>query len=408
MNEEEKKVTEEQEEIEEQEEQEEDLLDNQEEFTYSVDNNNINNDYNKNYETKSMIYILVGVVILFLIIILLIFLVNKKDKKVSKFSEIETNLVTAAKKYYEKNPEQLPQIEGNNISIDAEKLIENSFLKPFSEMVDENVQCTGTVKVYKNAESYSYFPYLNCGQNYKSTRLSEKIIEDNLVTTGNGLYKTDNEYRFRGEYPNNYIKFDKNTWRIIKINEDNTINMVLIEKKPEKSEWDDRYNNDYSGYTGKNEFKISRMYDYLKESYEENKYVSEENKNLLTKNKLCIGKISEEETLISQMNTCSETYDDLYIGLVTAKDILEPSLDENCKTTYDISCTNYNYFNTLEIGWTLNASSQKSSRVFTASRGAIIAKEASNNNTIRPVININGDVLYKSGNGTEETPYVIE
>jgi hypothetical protein len=405
MDEKEKKLEEEQIEEEEQEES----IDNEEEFTYTIDNNGINNDYNKNdYQKKSMIYILIGVGFLFLIIVSIIVFVNKKEKKVSKYSEIEEKLVIAAKRYYEKYPEQLPQIEGNKISIDAEKLIENSYLKPFSEMVEENVKCTGTVKIYKNEKEYAYFPFLNCGQDYKSIKFNEKIIEDNLTTTKDGIYKINNEYVFRGEYPNNYIKFDKKIWRIIKINEDESIQMMLIEKKPEKTKWDDRYNNEFKGYSGKNDFRISRILDYLQKSYEKNTYISETNKKILTKHKLCIGKISEYETPISELNVCTETYDDLYIGLLTAKDVLIPSLDENCKSTYDISCTNYNYFNSIDIGWTSNASFQKSNKVYSSSRGAIVSKEASNNNTIRPVININGDVLYKNGKGTEEEPYVIE
>lgn len=266
--------------IEEVEETEEELdeLDDNEEFTYTVDNNNINNDYKKNYEKNSSIYILVGFVILLIIIITLVVVVNKKEKKASGYTDVESRLVSAAKKYYEKYPEQLPQMSVPT-SIDAEKLIENSYLKPFSEMVDEGVECTGHVKIYKNDDNYAYFPYLNCGTNYKSTKLSDKIKEDNLVTDGAGLYKINNEYIYRGEYPNNYVKFNNETWRIVKINDDGSIKLISINKKPEKTIWDDRYNNERNGNTGKNDFTVSRILEELKKSYEENKYVSKDNKS---------------------------------------------------------------------------------------------------------------------------------
>lgn len=394
--------------IEEVEETEEELdeLDDNEEFTYTVDNNTNNND-KKNYEKNSSIYILVGFVILLIIIITLVVVVNKKEKKASGYTDVESRLVSAAKRYYEKYPEQLPQMSVPT-SIDAEKLIENSYLKPFSEMVDENVECTGHVKVYKNDDNYAYFPYLNCGTNYKSTKLSDKIKEDNLVTDGAGLYKINNEYIYRGEYPNNYVKFNNEIWRIVKINDDGSIKLISMSKKLDKTTWDNRYNNEKRGNTGKNDFKISRILEELKKSYEENKYVSKENKELLIKENWCIGKTTEGNTQIENLNLCNDIYEDLYIGLLSIDEILIPSLDENCKNIFDGACTNYNYFTEINVGWTLTASQDNTNIVFLGNQGSIAMKTASAMNNIRPVININPDTLYKSGDGTEKTPYIIE
>ncbi len=396
------------EQIEEQIEEKEELdeLDD-EEFTYTVDNNNINNDYNKKYEKDSYIYVLVGFVILLIIIITLVVVVNKKGKKVSGYSDVESRMVSAAKKYYEKYPDQLPKIENVPMSIDAEKLIQSSFLKPFSEMVKENVECTGLVKVYKNDDIYSYFPYLNCGTSYKSVKLKDKIIEDNLATDGDGLYRINNEYVFRGELPNNYVKFNDSVWRIVKINDDGSVKLLLIEKKPEKIVWDDRYNNERKSKTGKNDFGISRMVDTLKKAYEENKYVNKDNKELLIKKSWCIGKSSEDITEISNLDVCNDTYDDLYIGLLTIDEPLISSLDDTCVKIYDGSCTNYNYFADINVGWTLTANSNRTDEVFMVDQVSLDIKNASYKNIIRPVVNINSDALYKTGDGTEKNPYVI-
>jgi len=393
-------------EIEEQEEQNE--LDD-EEFTYTVDNNNINNDYNKNSEKTSYIYILVGLLVLIIIIVTLVVVVNKKEKKVSGYPGVEAKLVSAAKKYYEKYPEQLPKTDDNAISIEAEKLIQNSFLKPFSEMVDKDVQCTGYVKIYKNDDIYSYFPFLNCGQEYKSTKLSDKIIEENLAQTGeSGLYKENNEYIFRGEYVNNYVKFDNETWRILKINDDRSIKMMLIAKKPEKKVWDDRYNVERNSDSGKNDFAVSRILEELEKAYKENTYVSNENKELLIKKDWCIGKIPDTGTTMANLNACSTLYPNLYIGLITVEESLKPSLEENCKNIFDGACTNYNYLSTINVGWTINAGSEKTYTVFSNNQGAVSVKNASTSMIIRPVVNINADVLYKEGNGTETKPYIIQ
>lgn len=396
------------EEIEEEKEEQDELDElDEEEFTYTIDNNNVNNDYKKNYEKNSSIYMLVGFIILLIIIITLVVVVNKKEKKAAGYTDVETKLVNAAKKYYEKYPEQLPQMSVPT-SIDAEKLIENSYLKPFSEMVDENTQCTGHVKIYKNDDNYAYFPYLNCGTNYKSTKLKDKIIEENLVTEGSGLYKKDNEYIFRGEYPNNYVKFNNDIWRIVKINDDGSIKLLSMNKKPEKIAWDDRYNNERNGNTGKNDFRVSRMLEELTNAYKENKYVSKENKELLIKRNWCIGKTSQEDTPISNLTLCNDVYEDLYIGLLTIDEILIPSLDENCKNIFDGECTNYNYFTEINVGWTLTTGIEKTYTVFSGNQGAVAIRNASVTNNVRPVININPDTLYKSGDGTEKTPYIIE
>ncbi len=401
MNNEEEKI------INETEEKEEKIIKDQEEFTYTVDNNNINGDYNKDDNNKSYIYIFIGVLILFIIIITLVVVVNKKQKKSAGYSTVESKLVKGAEKYYQKYPEKLPK-EDDPVSVTAETLIESSTLKPFSEMVDKETTCTGYVNVYKIGEEYSYYPYLNCGTKYKSMKLNERIIEENLVTEKDGLYKENEQYIFKGEYPNNYIKFNNSTWRILKINEDKSIKIILIDKKPEKNVWDDRFNDEKSNYVGKNNFRQSRILEKLIEVYDNNKYINKENKKLLTKHNWCIGKIPEANTRIDTLNICSDTYNETYIGLITVDEVLKPSLDNNCKEIYDISCTNYNYLFTINTGWTLNTNSSNTYTAFTSNGGTISIKNASNSSIIRPVVNLNKDILYKSGNGTIETPYVID
>ena len=62
----------------------------------------------------------------------------------------------------------------------------------------------------------------------------------------------------------------------------------------------------------------------------------------------------------------------------------------------------------INVGWTLTADKDKTYTVFTGNQGTIGMRNASATNTVRPVININPDTLYKSGDGTEKTPYIIE
>lgn len=378
----------------------------EETFTYTVDNNNVGNGFKKTNTKldKSYIYILIGVLILITIIILIVVVVNSTKK--NSYSEIENKMVTAAKKYYNDNDNLLPISDGGHVKVDAETLIQNSFLKPFSELA-KNENCTGYVEVYKTEEDYTYFPTLNCEGTYNSSKLIDKIKESGTVETGDGLYLVDNEYIFRGEFPNNNVKFDDKNWRIIKINSDNSIKMILTEKEAERNVWDDRYNSTVNSNSGINDFRVSRILEYLENAYNKNIYVSKKNKNLLVKGSWCIGKISQESTNISSLDICNDTYDNLYIGLLQVDEVLKASIDKNCINTDDGECTNYNYFLYIPSTWTINASSDKSYKAFSTSEGYINARDASNPNYVRPVINLNSNVLYKKGNGSSEDPYVI-
>ena len=61
--------------------------------------------------------------------------------------------------------------------------------------------------------------------------LSKSIkLTDNVVTSGDGLYKDsyeDNVYTYRGSNPNNYVSFNNELWRIVSINRsDNTMKII--------------------------------------------------------------------------------------------------------------------------------------------------------------------------------------
>lgn len=386
---------------------EESELDEQETFTYNVDNNNVGGSSRKYDEKNSFMYIVIGLVALVLIILVLIFVSNKSANKNLEYDKIENKMVEATKKYYKNNEDKLPVMENNNTKIQAEELISKEYLKPFNEMTKENVSCEGYVEVYKQEDDYVYFPYLECGDKYRSISLTEKIKEDSLTTEKDGLYSVGEEYIFKGDEPKNNVKFDGSKWKIVKINEDGSIKLIYNEKKTNKAPWDDRYNSDIKGYTGKNDFRISRMLEYLKESYENNEFVGKTNKKYLVKHNWCIGKITNSDVSISSLNLCNDIYSDLYIGLIRADEVIESSLENECKTIFNVACTNYNYFFNIDSGWTLNAIEEKSDRVMYSSHGNIYNKKASDYSTVRPVININPNILYTSGDGTKEKPYII-
>ena len=57
--------------------------------------------------------------------------------------------------------------------------------------------------------------------------------------------------------------------------------------------------------------------------------------------------------------------------------------------------------------WTINASTDKTYKVFSINSGRVSVKDAASMNNMRPVININNNVTITKGTGTKDDPYVI-
>lgn len=385
--------------------EDESLEENKEVFTYTVDNNNINNDYNVYGDNKSYIYIFIGIAILIGIIIMIVTFVNKSSS--SDYDNIMNKMIIAAEKYYDKNNDMLPLSEDVASVVSSDTLIQNNYMKPFSEFVKDDISCTGSVSVYKSNDEYVYFPTLDCGDAYKTISLIQHIKDNSLVTDGDGLYEVNQEYIFKGEYPNNYVSFDDKTWRIVKINKNNTIKLVSLSHKLNDVVWDDRYNSSSSDYSGINDFRVSRLLEYLNKSYNENNIISKNNKKYLAKHNWCIGKLSQDNHLISSINLCNDVYGDLYVGLLQADEIYKASLDKNCLYLEDGECTNYNYFAEIGSSWTMNASTNKTYNVYYVANAMTSYRKASSSMPVIPVVNINSNILYSKGDGTKDNPYVI-
>ena len=140
-----------------------------------------------------------------------------------------------------------------------EKLIELKYLEDYSELKS----CTGSVTVENIDGSYEYNSYLDCGDKYNSKVLLKQIMSDNsVVTTDSGLYNMNNEYVFRGEKVNNYVKFGDRIWRIVKIDSNNDIVLILNDSFNYTRGWDDRYNYDLGYESGYNIYEKSRIKEY--------------------------------------------------------------------------------------------------------------------------------------------------
>lgn len=325
------------------------------------------------------------------------------------YDKIEDKMRTAAQKYYEKNKQLLPS-HGGEVSVDVTTLSSAKFMKSLDKLAPKGVSCTGKVVVKENDGIYSYVPYLDCGEKYTSVELYKKVIDEkNIVTTSNGLYQMNNEYVFRGEEVNNYVQTGEYMWRIVKVTPDNEIQLILSNSKF-KSPWDNRYNIERQNNVGINDYSVSRIRSYLDDLYQENELFSDSLKSKMVAFDLCTTKRTEEVAINDGSIECATTLQDQKVGLLPLYSYINASLDVTCKQSLDAQCQNYNYLGLEEYNWwTLTGDGGNTYRVYSINvSGNTFTSYASNNIYVRPVIQLSNDVMYQSGSGTEEDPYIIQ
>lgn len=350
--------------------------------------------------------IVAGGLIICILIIALISGCNSGKK--FTISDLENKLITLTKKYYQANEGSLPS-EGKSTTVSAQHFVENKKIK--SLKIKSGEECYGEIIVSNNNGYYLYIPKLTCGTNTPIT-LSKKITSnENTVITGNGLYKYNNSYIFRGDTLNNNITFANRNWKIIRINEDGTIR-VMDTTKRESATWDNRYNIDRSTTSGINDYISndinSRIKDTLDDIYISEKEFSDDDRAHFVKHDLCVGKRNEAETVMDGSVECAQIVEDQIFGLIQANEYLLASLDQNCTDTTNASCINYNYLSTFTGStWTITANSENSYKVYKIFSG-LNSSMTSGSGGVKIVAHLNKDILFSEGDGSEETPYIIK
>ena len=367
---------------------------------------------NRDMKKKLMriMLIVVGVLVLLLVVILIISLFSNGNKT---YEEIEEDLKNAAMEYYEVQSGLLPREEGETVTVRASALIDAGYMKPLSEL-REGENCSGRVEVTKIGDNMVYTPYLDCGDNYTTKELYKAVLEQGIVTSGNGLYDMNGEKVYRGDNVNNYVQLDNALFRIVKVTSDNKLLLILNEMESNMSTYfDDRYNPDRMFNSGFNDYRISRIYEYLDRLYNNKLSVtilSSNDKTKLTPFNLCIGKRASTDTTNNNSLECSDVLENQMIGLLTASDFMNASLDANCRATTNKSCQNYNYLRLRETEWWLVTSNSLNNyeAYVVKSAGYIDENQASGYKKIRPTVMLNNNVMIKSGDGSASNPFVLK
>ena len=356
-----------------------------------------------NGEKKKLLIIagaIVGIVILTIIILLIFHAVTNRKMT---FAKVETTVLNATKKYYKDNQTLLPE-NGKQVSISDATLTAGGYLKALNEITAKlEATCTATSVVTNKDGSYRYTVLLDCGDKYTTKTLSSYVQSAGTVTSGDGLYQLNGELVFRGENPNNYIKLSGKLYRIVKIVDNKAL--LIYNERLVAMPWDNRYNIDKAFTVGINDYNVSRIHDKLLTLD-----IITNEKAMLAKQTLYTGKRAESDTYNDGSIEKSNILENQVFGVLPLYDYINASTDNNCMSAATKSCSNYNYLNKYDYSWwTITGDTSTSYNVYSIEEdGTIDIVKANSNNYVRPTVLLESDVLYASGDGTLEKPYLVK
>jgi len=359
-------------------------------------------------------FLIMAGLIICLPIVLIIFLAIIQGCGNNKITheKYEEKMISALQNYA-KDTDKLPTEEGEVLTVELSKLVSKGYLKSTEELLDDTT-CEGSVSVRRNGSSIennnggflSYTVDLKC-KAYSTVHLVDKIKEE-VTTEGDGLYKDNDSYIFKGKKVKNYITFFGQNYRIVSIDKDGVLKLVKAEAEMPEKLWDNKFNVETNRTTGKNIYKDSVMLDYLLNDYANPKKFTEQAKEYMIAYDVCTGKRSATNYEINSSIDCSEKLEKQIISLLNVSDYSKASLDPDCLNLKSLSCNNYNYlYGSASSTWTLNGPLENTYEVILLSNGLMELVNANTYNSYNLVIYIDGNHLYSTGIGSSNDPYVI-
>ena len=276
--------------------------------------------------------------------------------------------------------------------------------KNFILTVNGNTNTSFSLNVEKieDVEEYFYMTILNNNELKKPTT----VVGEEISSTNEGLIEDKDDdgatYYFRGAVDNNYVSFANLIWRIVRINGDGTVRLVLNETIDTLS----TYN------TEETSFKETALYDSLETFYENNLSYYEKN---IANSKFC----SETSITDNKYNAYTRiitneipTFNCLGTSFISRIGTLMVDEIVYAGALYDEENTNYYLYNSEieNLWWTSSLARKDDSSIYpflVSPNGSLTESVASTlYRGVRPVINLSRNTKV-SGSGTLTDPYVV-
>ena len=425
----------------------------------------------------TLVEITVCVVLLVTIFLIVVPKVNTmiNNKKKNAYNSLISTVKDAAQAYVYLNVnivddaiESQGYYEVSIRTLQENELLENKLENP---LTGKNIPSTSIVKIIKNNEEYIYkfsldYQYLleHIIDLYSSeeTRISNGLKKDNTP---------DQNIRYYGSDPNNYVSFNNELWRIIGVFGDN-VKLVRKDSLGELS-WDSSESSVNNGW-GVNEWSQSALKNYLNTMYYggtsvtcyngQNKkevtcptgIIDETAKTLIDNYTWNTGAITwNDATIVNQEagelktipfynaergsvngkictggSICNDTVERTttwtgYVGLPYVTDWAYASSESVCETNmwdgdidtthgrFNMTCKNNNWMHRSNNTWYLSpctySFSDGASHVWNVGNmGYVSFGSAAYTYAVVPSIYLKSNVLIESGAGTSSDPYILK
>ena len=249
----------------------------------------------------------------------------------------------------------------------------------------EMIFCVGSLVlmmvagIYYGYRSLFYYSKQNYRVSAEAATLHGRIINDNkLVKDGDGLHQDTDGHYFKGNVINNYVKYNNRLFRIIRVNNDNTIR-VISDDIGASFMWgvDSKYEN-------------SNLNAWLDNTGDNNSGVYYNTlggvDKLTIKTKYSIDKLEEDKVVPGK---------EKYSSTVTTLGIKD----------YTNAGGKNSFLNIGKVFWILGY--QNESNLYVSTEGSIEETTTYEAYGVRAVLTFNKDVSVTGGFGTKEDPYVI-
>lgn len=305
-------------------------------------------------------------------------------------------------------------IQNKSLDTATDILLNSIFIKSketqnFTIIIENNTATTFELNVKKTNDNEEYF-YATILKNNKVLDNSITKAGDNIAVENEGLIEDVDDagvtYYFRGNVLNNYVLIGSDLWRIIRINGDGTVKLILNGVASDLTNY-------HSALKDVNSFEESNISKALTTYYETNLMDYD---NIIANSKFCIENEKNEANVynsytrlvtnkIPTFNCLGKSYSNK-IGLITPDEVIYAGGSLNLDNTnyYLYNSKIDNYWWTIDIARITNNDFYP----FAVSKEGRLVHSITGIATrgLRPVININKKVMV-TGDGTETNPYVI-
>lgn len=237
------------------------------------------------------------------------------------------------------------------------------------------------IGIYFGARSFYYYGKQNAKLEKETSTLALEVFKNNKVTKEDiGLHQDENGYYFKGKVTNNYVKFANRYFRIIRINNDNTIK-VISEDPAASFPWGDTSSYKDSNlnlWLNKTDNELSGIYYDTIPSINKFLVKTEYTEDILSDSKVKVSK---------------DVYKD-YVTTLTINDYINASGKNS-------------FLNNNKYFWLLGFDSDQMN-LYVDEDGSVESSTSYENYGVKAVITFKKSVKIVSGDGTISNPYIIE